>query len=100
MMAQPDEDPSFFERERDRLTREITFGFEELLFSTNGLNHKLEEVLSMTKEYETISKLWSSFYQLMRSSGQEGDGEGEAGIVTASVGLASNKQSAPGKSEQ
>jgi DASH complex subunit DAD1 len=42
-------------------------GFEELLSSTNGLNRKLEEVLEMTREYETIASLWHSFYELMRS---------------------------------
>ncbi|KAF8208736.1 DASH complex subunit Dad1-domain-containing protein [Mycena galopus ATCC 62051] len=73
-MSQQDEDPSFFERERDRLTREITSDFEELLTSTNGLNRKLEEILGMTKEYPTIAALWSSFYQLMKESGKEGEG--------------------------
>ncbi|PPQ67982.1 hypothetical protein CVT25_000462 [Psilocybe cyanescens] len=70
-MSQHDEEPSYFERERDRLSREITNGFEELLSSTNVLNRKLEEVLGMTKEYDTIAALWHSFYQLMRNSGQE-----------------------------
>ena len=46
-------------------------GFEELLSSTNVLNRKLEEVLGMTKEYDTIASLWHSFYQLMRNSAQE-----------------------------
>ncbi|SJL07527.1 uncharacterized protein ARMOST_10877 [Armillaria ostoyae] len=65
-MSQPDDEPTFFERERDRLAREITSGFEGLLSSTNGLNRKLEEVLGMTKEYDTIAALWNSFYELMR----------------------------------
>ncbi|KAK0188002.1 DASH complex subunit Dad1-domain-containing protein [Armillaria mellea] len=65
-MSQPVDEPAFFERERDRLAREITSGFEELLSSTNGLNRKLEEVLGMTKEYDTIAALWNSFYELMR----------------------------------
>ncbi|KAJ7205920.1 DASH complex subunit Dad1-domain-containing protein [Mycena haematopus] len=73
-MSQPDEDPSFFERERDRLTREIKTDFDGLLSSTNTLNRKLEEILGMTKEYPTIAALWSSFYQLMQESGQEADG--------------------------
>ncbi|KAJ7164625.1 DASH outer kinetochore protein [Mycena crocata] len=74
MTQETDEDPSFFERERDRLTREITSDFEDLLLSTNGLNRKLEEVMGMTKEYATIAELWSKFYNLMRESGQEGEG--------------------------
>jgi len=51
-------EPTFFEKERERLTDEITAGFEELLSTSNTLNRKLEEVLGMTKEYETISSLW------------------------------------------
>ncbi|KAN0087749.1 DASH complex subunit Dad1 domain containing protein [Tylopilus felleus] len=63
-------EPSFFERERDRLSAEITAGFEELLSSSNVLNRKLEEVLGMTREYETIASLWQSFHDLMRSQNQ------------------------------
>ncbi|KXN88121.1 DASH complex subunit DAD1 [Leucoagaricus sp. SymC.cos] len=66
-----EEESSFFERERDRLAREITTSFEELLSSSNALNRKLEEVLGMTREYETIASLWHSFYQLMRESGKD-----------------------------
>ncbi|KAH7910856.1 DASH outer kinetochore protein [Hygrophoropsis aurantiaca] len=57
---------SFFERERDRLSSEITAGFEELLSSSNVLNRKLEEVLGMTREYETTASLWQGFHDLMR----------------------------------
>ncbi|GJE91749.1 DASH complex subunit DAD1 [Phanerochaete sordida] len=66
-MAHAEEDSSFFERERDRLTAEITAGFEELLPLSNQLNRKLEEVLGMTREYETIAELWHSFHVLMRN---------------------------------
>jgi len=68
------EESSFFEKERDRLAREITTGFEELLSSSNMLNRKLEEVLGMTREYDTIAALWKSFHELMRSSSEEEDG--------------------------
>jgi len=61
-----EEEQSFFERERDKLSGEITAGFEELLSSSNNLNRKLEEVLGMTREYETIAALWNSFHDLMR----------------------------------
>lgn len=80
-----EEDQTFFERERDRLSGEITAvclsaplivlllkswivlqGFEELLSTSNNLNRKLEEVLGMTREYETIAALWQSFHELMR----------------------------------
>ncbi|KAG6812012.1 hypothetical protein H0H92_004741 [Tricholoma furcatifolium] len=80
-MSQVEEDPSFFERERDRLARDITThhvqGFEELLSSTNVLNRKLEEVLGMTKEYDTIAELWQSFYQLMRGPVKDADETGD-----------------------
>ncbi|EFI27168.1 hypothetical protein CC1G_14993 [Coprinopsis cinerea okayama7 len=76
-MAYHEEEPTFFERERDRLSREITSGFEDLLSSTNVLNRKLEEVLGMTKEYHTIAALWHSFHELMRNSGQLNDEEAE-----------------------
>jgi len=46
-------------------------GFEELLSSGNALNRKLEEVLGMTREYETIASLWHTFYKLMRESGND-----------------------------
>ncbi|KAI0335836.1 hypothetical protein GY45DRAFT_1292371 [Cubamyces sp. BRFM 1775] len=73
-----EEDNSFFEKERDRLTAEITSGFEELLSSSNNLNRKLEEVLGMTREYETIAALWQSFHELMRGHHDEDDVSGEA----------------------
>lgn len=48
-------------------------GFEELLSSSNTLNRKLDEVLGMTKEYETIASLWRRFHELMRA--QKGDAD-------------------------
>ena len=86
-----EEDGSFFERERERLIGEITAvsaylnaactlfehlcgifkGFEQLLPSTNSLNRKMEEVLGMTREYETIAALWQSFHLLMRRQKEE-----------------------------
>ncbi|KZT73838.1 DASH outer kinetochore protein [Daedalea quercina L-15889] len=68
-----DDQTSFFEKERDRLTSEITSGFEELMSSSNNLNRRLEEVLGMTREYETIAALWQSFQDLMRDQRDETD---------------------------
>lgn len=65
-MLKPDEEQSFFDRERDKLTGEIATGFEELLSSSNFLNRRLEEVLGMTREYDTIASLWGSFHELMK----------------------------------
>ncbi|TCD61019.1 hypothetical protein EIP91_009142 [Steccherinum ochraceum] len=75
---------TFFNKERDRLTAEITSGFEELLSSSNTLNRKLEEVLGMTREYETIAALWQSFHELMR--GQK-DGDATSGEEAVAQGL-------------
>ncbi|CAL1713347.1 unnamed protein product [Somion occarium] len=68
-MASQLEENTFFTKERDRLTTEIT---SELLSSSNNLNRKLEEVLGMTREYETIAELWQSFQDLMRGQPNEG----------------------------
>jgi len=79
-----EDDRSFFDKERDRLTGEITSGFEELLLSSNNLNRRLEEVLGMTREYETIAALWQSFHELMR--GQKDD-EDEVSAAEQARGL-------------
>ncbi|KII86670.1 hypothetical protein PLICRDRAFT_43312 [Plicaturopsis crispa FD-325 SS-3] len=81
-MSQSEDDNSFFERERDRLAGDITTGFEELLSSSNLLNRKLEETLGMTREYETIAALWTSFHELMRGqkAGDESTEEDEPGL--------------------
>ena len=55
-------------------------GFEELLLSSNNLNRRLEEVLGMTREYETIATLWQSFHELMR--GQKDDEEEASTVQT------------------
>lgn len=57
------------------------------------LNRKLEEVLGMTKEYDTIAALWHRFYQLMRSSGQDEATEDQPGLPGTGSHLVSTKQS-------
>ncbi|KAL5482613.1 DAD1 [Sanghuangporus weigelae] len=65
----PDDEQTFFDKERDRLSSEIASGFEHLLTASNLLNRKLEEVLGMTREYDTIASLWARFHALMRVEG-------------------------------
>ncbi|KAI0051127.1 DASH outer kinetochore protein [Auriscalpium vulgare] len=77
-MSKADDERSYFERERDRLAGETTAGFEELLSASNILNRKLEEVLGMTKEYQTIAALWGSFHELMR--GQKASEDQQPGL--------------------
>jgi len=73
-------DQSFFDKERDRLTAEIASGFEEMLSSSNVLNRKLEEVLGMTREYETIASLWQTFHELMRGQKVEAEQDRMVGL--------------------
>jgi len=70
-MLKPDEDRPFFDRERDRLASEIGIGLEELLSSSNILNRKVEEVLGMTREYDSIAELWARFHELMKGQKDE-----------------------------
>jgi len=80
-MSRTNDEDSFFVQERDRLVSEITSGFEELLSSTNVLNRQIEEVFSMSTEYETVANLWNSFHQIVQdpdeapSTGQPGEAE-------------------------
>lgn len=62
------------------------------------LNRKLEEVLGMTKEYDTIAALWHSFYQLMRNSGQDNEAvEEQPGLPGTGGHLVSTKQGSSNK---
>jgi len=76
-MATNTEESTFFTKERDRLIAEIASGFEELLSTSNNLNRKLEEVLGMTREYETIADLWQSFHELMGGNGVDSTADEE-----------------------
>jgi len=74
----------------------VSQGFEELLSSTNVLNRKLEEVLGMTKEYDTIASLWNSFYQLMNTPTAEEmtDEERPPGLPGTGTHIVASKQGA------
>jgi DASH complex subunit DAD1 len=54
----------------------------------------MEEVLGMTKEYDTIAALWLSFYQLMRGpTAEDDDGEEhQAGLPGTGGHVVSMKQ--------
>jgi len=97
-MLNPDEDRSFFDRERDKLAGEITAGFEELLSSSNILNRKLEEVLGMTREYDSIAALWGSFHELMKGQKNAVSLEEEPlGLPGTGGHVVSSKQGGGGK---
>ncbi|KAJ1020824.1 hypothetical protein NDA18_005674 [Ustilago nuda] len=59
----------FFERERCRLIQEISKGVEAVLGCSNHVNRKLEESISVGKEFHPISQLWSKFERIMVASG-------------------------------
>jgi len=83
-MSKTNDEDSFFAQERDRLASEITSGFEELLSLTNVLNRQVEEVFSMSAEYETVANLWNSFHQIVQDQEE-----------TASTGQPSETDDAP-----
>ncbi|SPO31211.1 related to DAD1 - essential subunit of the Dam1 complex [Ustilago trichophora] len=62
-------DAGFFERERNRLIQDISKGVESILGNANDLNRKLEESISVGKEFHPISELWSKFEKIMVASG-------------------------------
>ncbi|SNX86702.1 related to DAD1 - essential subunit of the Dam1 complex [Melanopsichium pennsylvanicum] len=62
-------DIGFFERERNRLIGDISKGVESILGNSNVLNRKLEESISVGKEFHPISQLWSKFETIMFASG-------------------------------
>lgn len=65
--------------------------------SSNNLNRKLEEVLGMSREYETIAALWQSFHELMRGQQDEADESmGEEGMPGTGGHVVSVKQGSTG----
>ncbi|EPQ27284.1 uncharacterized protein PFL1_05207 [Pseudozyma flocculosa PF-1] len=58
-----------FEKERERLITDIAQGIESLMSSSNALNRKLEESISVGKEFEPIAGLWGRFSELMTAVG-------------------------------
>lgn len=45
--------------------------FEVLITESNILNRKLEDILGVGKEFETISALWGRFHQLVQEQQQD-----------------------------
>lgn len=62
-------DAGFFERERNRLIQDISKGVESILGNANAVNRKVEESISVGKEFHPISELWSKFERIMQASG-------------------------------
>jgi len=82
-MANKDEE-SYFQQERNRLSAEITSGFEELLSLTNVLNRQVEEVFTMSAEYDTVASLWNTFHSLVQ---EQDDDHAEEGVDAGGAGV-------------
>ncbi|KAK9325531.1 DASH complex subunit Dad1-domain-containing protein [Lipomyces orientalis] len=60
--AQNQPEKSYFERQRDALVSEIAVSLEHVLSNINTLNRALESAIAVGKEFESVSTLWSTFY--------------------------------------
>ncbi|WFD17863.1 Dolichyl-diphosphooligosaccharide-protein glycosyltransferase subunit dad1 [Malassezia caprae] len=60
---------SFFERERDKLIADITSDLETIIASSNAVNRKMEEQISVGKGFDSISELWGQLSELMAQAG-------------------------------
>ncbi|KAK9237941.1 DASH complex subunit Dad1-domain-containing protein [Lipomyces kononenkoae] len=56
---------SYFEKQRDALVAEIAVSLEHVLSNINTLNRSLEGAIAVGKEFESVSTLWSTFYDSM-----------------------------------
>jgi DASH complex subunit DAD1 len=76
----------------------VAQGFEELLSSSNILNRKLEEVLGITREYDTVAGLWGQFHELMkRQKDMVSLDEQPLGLPGTGGHVVSSKQGGSGK---
>ncbi|KAK9377214.1 DASH complex subunit Dad1-domain-containing protein [Lipomyces chichibuensis] len=60
--AQSQSEKSYFEKQRDALIAEIAVSLEHVLSNVNTLNRSLEGAIAVGKEFESVSTLWSTFY--------------------------------------
>ncbi|CEH14948.1 DASH complex subunit Dad1 [Ceraceosorus bombacis] len=94
---------SFFEKERERLVVEIAEGIGTIIDHSNALNRKLEESISVGKEFEPIAGLWGRFTEVMRAAGipdLSGASTGGAGSGVGEDGGADNQDGTAGNAQQ
>ncbi|KAK9356986.1 DASH complex subunit Dad1-domain-containing protein [Lipomyces doorenjongii] len=60
--AQSQPEKSYFEKQREALVAEIAVSLEHVLSNINTLNRSLEGAIAVGKEFESVSTLWSTFY--------------------------------------
>ncbi|KAG8862443.1 hypothetical protein FRB96_001514 [Tulasnella sp. 330] len=89
-----EEEPSFFEKERDRLVTQIASAFEDVISQSNVLNRQTEQVYGVGRDFQTVEALWGRFKDLMKEQQAEvhvaaTDPQGMPGTGTALAGRAS-----------
>ncbi|KAK9467858.1 DASH complex subunit Dad1-domain-containing protein [Lipomyces arxii] len=66
---------TYFEKQRDALVAEIAVSLEHVLSNINTLNRSLEGVIVVGKEFESVSTLWSTFYDDMAHDNPEDEND-------------------------
>lgn len=56
---------SYFEKQRDLLISDISGSMENVLNSLNSLNRSMEGCVAVGKEFDSVSVVWSKFYDGM-----------------------------------
>lgn len=51
-----------FEKQRDLLLQEITSGIDTVVYNLDILNQSLNDSIQVGKEFESVGRLWSTFY--------------------------------------
>lgn len=56
---------SYFEKQRDLLISDISTSMEKVLNNLNSLNRSMEGCVAVGKEFDSVSVVWSKFYDGM-----------------------------------
>lgn len=100
------DETTWFEKEKERLSREIagvrvassasiilTYAqeFEQALNNSNMLGRRLEEVLGVGKEFKTIAALWGVFGNIVGTRPADGVEDGGRSVVQGVSGNGGNE---------
>ncbi|KAJ9632347.1 Dolichyl-diphosphooligosaccharide-protein glycosyltransferase subunit dad1 [Taxawa tesnikishii (nom. ined.)] len=75
------QEPSYFEQQRETLLQDIFVNMEHVLQNINKLNRSLEGVIAVGNEFSQVEGLWSQFENVM-AKGSDGnkDDAAETGV--------------------
>ncbi|EOQ98942.1 hypothetical protein J056_002708 [Wallemia ichthyophaga EXF-994] len=85
------DETTWFEKEKERLSREIAGEFEQALNNSNMLGRRLEEVLGVGKEFKTIAALWGVFGNIVGTRPADGVEDGGRSVVQGVSGNGGNE---------